>query len=683
MFNPLLEKSTLPYEAIPFNLITIEHFLPAVEAGLQEARAAYDTIRALPKEQWSFESVIEAMENTDRTLSHALTVFYNLYSANSTDEMTPLALQISQMSVEFNSDISCDPKLFESVRYLYEQRTTLGLTREQERVLERTYTSFTRNGALLSEEDKAKLRALDIELQRLSLTFSNNVLKDTKAYSLHITNLDDIDGLPESAVETAKHEAEKRGLEGWIITLDMPSYLPFMKYCKNRELRKELSLASSSRAHSGATDNRPLILQIVRLRQQRAELLGYASHAHFMLEDRMAGTPDKVDNLHEQVFQIAKPFAEKELQELADYAKNHDGIEQLMPWDTAFYTELLRHSKYFYDDRTLRPYFPLEQTLEGMFTIANKLYDISLQKLDYIPTYAEGIQVFEAKDNATGKHLGLLYFDLFPRAGKKQGAWCSQLRRQAKVDGIDYRPHATIVANFTPPTANKQALLSYPEVRTLFHEFGHSLHVLFSDCTYETVATTSVSWDFVELPSKFMENWIRHKDALSLFAKHYKTGEPMPEEIMDNVLQSVYFHEGMHSIRQTSLGTLDMAWHSPAGAQATSVEEFEESVTERFRLLPKADDYAFSPHFLHIFQGGYAAGYYSYKWSEVLEADAFELFLETGIFNKDSAERFRRFILSRGGSEDARTLYELFRGKKPGLEPLFRRAGFLPTETTT
>ncbi|PHK17098.1 peptidase M3, partial [Nostoc linckia z15] len=548
---------------------------------------------------------------------------------------------------------------------------------EQATLLEKKYKSFARNGANLPEEKKTRLREIDKQLSKLSLEFGENVLAETNAYQLHITDEADLSGLPEGAVEAARELAAAQEKEGWIFTLDHPSYLPFMTYADNRDLRKKLALAFGAKAYQGNEyDNREIVKDIVKLRHERANLLGYGSHADFVLEERMAGSPQKVKEFLKDLLEKAKPAAEKEFTQLTGFAEELDGIDQLQKWDGAYYSEKLKQKLFNLDDEKLKPYFQLEKVLNGAFTIAEKLYGLSFKEVNDIDKYHPDVQTFEVVDEG-GNLTAVFYADFFPRKGKRNGAWMTSFKPQYIKDGINERPHVSIVCNFTKPTATKPSLLTFNEVTTLFHEFGHALHGMLANTNYPTLSGTSVYWDFVELPSQVMENWCYEPEALELFAHHYQTGDMIPMEYIEKIKESASFQEGMATLRQLSFGLLDMGYHSMDPAGITDVKIFEMEQFASTQLYPDVPENVMSTAFSHIFQGGYASGYYSYKWAEVLDADAFEFFQQNGIFDKETAAKFKENILSKGGTEHPMLLYKRFRGQEPKPDALLKRAGLI------
>ncbi|HEY8399914.1 MAG TPA: M3 family metallopeptidase, partial [Cytophagaceae bacterium] len=579
---------------------------------------------------------------------------------------------------EYSNDILLDEALFQRVKSVYEKKDQLILSAEAQTLLDKTYKSFVRNGANLSEEKKNRLREIDKELSQLSLQFGENVLKETNEYQMEVTDEKDLSGLPEQVKEAAAMTAKERGKEGsWIFTLQFPSYIPFMTYADNRALREKMFRAYGSKAFKGDDkDNKEIILKMVRLRKERANLLGYKSHAHFVLEERMAEAPDKVMDFLNNLLKYAKPVGEKEVQELTKYAQAKDGLDQLKRWDVAYYSEKLKKEKYSIDDEMLKPYFKLENVIDGVFKVAGKLYGLQFKELDNVEVYHPEVKVYEVLDEL-GQHTAVLYADFFPRPGKRNGAWMTSFRGQKKVGNENIRPHISIVCNFTKPTNTKPSLLTFNEVTTLFHEFGHALHGILADTKYESLSGTSVYWDFVELPSQVLENWVYEKESLDLFARHYETGEPIPIELVQKIKESATFMEAYQTVRQVGLAKLDMGWHIEEVERVNDVAEYERELNEDTDLLPSVEGTNTSCSFSHIFQGGYSSGYYSYKWAEVLDADAFEFFQEKGIFNKDTADLFRKHVLSAGGSEHPMVLYKRFRGKEPSPEALLRRSGIL------
>jgi len=672
MKNRLLE----PFDVAPFEHLENSHFKPAFLKALETAREEIATI-ANAAEEATFENTIEALEFAGLHLDRISSLFFNLNSAETNEEIQQIAQEISPLLTEFGNDIVLNEALFKRIKSVYDHQQAFNLNREQEMLLEKKYKHFCRNGANLNAEDKTRLRALDTQLAKLKLTFGEHVLAETNRFEMHLLTEKDMEGLPEGAREAAAQLAESKGKEGWLITLDYPSYIPFMTYAKNRELRKKLALAFGSKGfHKDALDNQENVLQIAKLRHERARLLGYATHAHFVLEERMAETPEKVTSFLNELLEKAKPAAMLELEELKAFAKKTDGINELQKWDQSYYSEKLKQQRFNLDDEKLKPYFKLENVVEGVFSVAQKLFGLRFVQVFDVETYHQDVKTYHVKDSEEN-FIALFYADFHPRAGKRGGAWMTSYKPQYKRGKLAERPHISIVCNFTKPTNTRPSLLTFNEVTTLFHEFGHALHGMLANTSYPSLSGTSVYWDFVELPSQVMENWCYEKEALELFAKHYETGELIPMEYIDKIKESSNFQEGMATLRQLSFGFLDMQWHAKDPSNIASVKEYEKKAFEGTQLFPDSPETCMSTSFSHIFQGGYSAGYYSYKWAEVLDADAFAYFKENGIFNPEIAEKFKQYILSKGGTEKPMVLYKRFRGSEPNMEALLKRAGLL------
>ncbi|WP_422860854.1 M3 family metallopeptidase [Flagellimonas sp. S174] len=672
MSNPLLT----PFDKAPFEQIKNEHFKPAFLQAIEEAKKEIDQITQNP-EPPSFENTLMALDFSGQQLDRISSLFFNLNSAETNEEIQKIAQEVSPLLSEFSNDITLNEALFQRIKSVYEQRDTLKLSEEEKTLLEKRYKSFSRNGANLNEEGKKRLREIDKELAQLKLKFGENVLAETNKYEMHLVEEELLKGLPEGAKEAAAQLAKSKEKEGWLVTLDYPSYIPFMKYAENRALRKELSSAFGSKGfHKDELDNQQNVLKIVNLRHERANLLGYESHAHFVLEERMAETPKKVFGFLNELLEKAKPAAEKEFAELEAFAKKIDGIERLEKWDSAYYAEKLKQEKFDLDDEKLKPYFKLENVIDGVFKVAEKLFDLNFKEVFTIEKYHEEVKTYEVYDG-NDNMVSLFYADFHPRPGKRGGAWMTSYKSQYIQNGENSRPHISNVCNFTKPTETKPSLLTFNEVITLFHEFGHALHGMLANTTYPTLSGTSVYWDFVELPSQVMENWCYEKEALELFAHHYETGELIPMELVQKIKDSSTFHEGMATLRQLSFGFLDMEWHGSDPSHITNVKDHETKAFESTRLFPDTPETCMSTAFSHIFQGGYSSGYYSYKWAEVLDADAFAYFKENGIFNKEVADKFKNHVLSKGGTENPMTLYKRFRGAEPKIEPLLERAGLI------
>ncbi|MGJ5642142.1 M3 family metallopeptidase [Formosa sp. S-31] len=674
--NILQQTFSTTYQSAPFNAIKNEDFLPAITQLIEDTKAEIDSITSNP-ESATFENTIEALEFTGQQLDRVTSIFFNLNSAETNDEIQKIAQEVSPLLSEFGNDITLNAELFKRVKAVYDIKDTLDLNEEQSMLLEKKYKSFSRNGANLPEDKKTILRTLDKELSKLKLSFGENVLAETNAFEMHITEEDDLTGLPEGAKEAARQLAESKDKEGWLITLDYPSYIPFMTYAENRELRKKLAIAFGKKGfHNDKLDNQDIVLQIAKKRHERANLLGYKTHADFVLEERMAKTPDTVLNFLNDLLDKAKPAALKEFKTLEAFAKELDNIDQLEKWDSAYYAEKLKQKLFDLDDEKLKPYFKLEHVIAGAFTIAEKLYGLHFEEIDTIDKYHPEVLTYKVTDS-DGQLVAVYYADFFPRPGKRNGAWMTVYKPQFIKNGDNSRPHISIVCNFTKPTKSKPSLLTFNEVTTLFHEFGHALHGMLANTTYPSLSGTSVYWDFVELPSQVMENWCYEKDALELFARHYETGELIPMELVSKIKESATFNEGMQTLRQISFGLLDMSWHGQDPSAITNVKAQELKAFESTKLYPDVAENCMSTSFSHIFQGGYSSGYYSYKWAEVLDADAFEYFKEQGIFNKDVATKFKTYVLSQGGTVDPMTLYKKFRGKEPQPEALLKRAGLI------
>lgn len=673
--NPLLEKFNTPFETMPFNKLKNEHFIEALDVAIERARKEYDEIKATKSP--NFENVVEAFDSAGRLVATISGLFFNLHSAETNNKMTEIAKEISPKLSSFRNDIILDEDLFSHFQTVYEKKDFYDLSQEQVILLDKFYKQFVRNGALLSTEQKDTLREIDIELSKLSVDFSDNLLQETNNYKLVIDSREDLLGLPEDTIKQAAKSAQEKGLEGkWIFTLDYTSLSPFITYSQRRNLREAIVKANGSKCFLGnERDNREIVKRLACLRHERALLLGYPSHAHFVLEERMATSPEKVDELAVQIKAKAKGAAEADINEIRALAKK-DGINDLQSWDYSFYAEKLKKERFNIDDELMRPYFQLENVIEGVFGVAKKLYGLEFIERGDIPIYHLDVKTYEVVDE-NGKFVSVLYADFFPRPGKRSGAWMTEYRGQWKEGDKDIRPHVSIVCNFTRPSDLKPSLLTFNEVTTLFHEFGHALHGMLSDVRYETLSGTSVFWDFVELPSQILENWAYEKECLDLFAKHYETGSPIPSEMVEKIKESANFQEGRQTMRQLSLGVLDMAWHRADPSQIQDIEAFEIESTKGLNFLPHIEGTCVSCSFGHIFAGGYSAGYYSYKWAEVLDADAFSHFKENGIFNREIATKFKEHVLSKGGSEHPMELYKKFRGQAPSIDPLLKRAGLI------
>ena len=676
MKNPLLTESPLPFGAPQFDKIENEHYLPAFEEGIAEAKAEIDAIVA-NEEEPTFENTIEAMEFAGGKLNSAASVFYALMEAHTNEQMQQIAEEISPMLTEYSMYVSLNADLFKRVKAVYEKRNELGLDVDQMKLLEDNYKSFVRGGANLSDEDKALYSKWSEELSLATLQFSKNVLAATNAYTLNITDEADLAGLPEYVKTMAAETAADKGLEGWAFTLDAPSYSPFLQYSENRELRKQIWTAYNTRALGGEFDNTEVVRKIVDLRIKIANILGYETYADYALEERMAKDKKTAVDFIMNLLKPSLEFAKKDIADVFAYAKKN-GFEgkRLESWDFSYWSERYKEAEYSLSAEELKPYFQLESCIDAVFGLASRLYGISFEERKDLPVYHEDVKVYEVKDN-DGSHLALFYADFFPRASKRGGAWMTSFRDQSIKDGVEKRPHITIVCNFTKPTADAPALITHDELTTFLHEFGHALHGMFAEGRYPSLTGTSVSRDFVELPSQIMENWAFEPEYLNSFAKHYQTGEPIPAELIEKIVAAKNYLAGYAQVRQLHYGWLDMSWHTLTELPAESTIEFESKALAPYAIMPAVEGAAFSGSFSHIFSGGYSAGYYSYKWAEVLEADAFSLFKEKGIFNTEVAASFRENILSKGGTMDEAVIYRNFRGHDPQPEALMEKLGLV------
>jgi len=664
------------HNTAPFSKINNEDYIPAFDQAIASTRTEIDAI-ANTVEPATFDNTIVALAFSGMSLDRLSSIFFNLHSAETNDELEQIAQDVAPKLAALGNDITFNFDLFKRIKQVYDHKEKLDLTLEQTTLLEKNYKDFVRNGALLSDDKKEQLRAIDTELSLLKLKYGEHVLADTNAYELHLTDEAELAGLPDGVKEAAAGLARSQEKTGWIFTLDYPSYIPFVTYAENRELRKIISIAAGKKAYQdNENNNEEIVLKIAKLRFQRAQLLGYETHAHFVLEERMAQNPDKVNAFLDDLLTKAKPAAKHEFQELRSFASETDGITILEKWDGAYYAEKLKQKKFQLDDEQLKPYFKLENVLQGAFEIAGKLFGLRFSEVQTIDKYHKDVQTFEVKDDEDN-FIAVFYADFFPRKGKRNGAWMTSFKPQYKKDGKNERPHVSIVCNFTPATETKPSLLTFNEVTTLFHEFGHALHGMLADTVYPTLSGTAVFWDFVELPSQIMENWCYEQEALALFAKHYETGEPIPMDLVEKIRESASFLEGMATLRQLSFGKLDMGWHGQDPTTIDNLKKFENDQFASTQLYPDVTDNAMSTSFSHIFNGGYSSGYYSYKWAEVLDADAFDYFKQNGIFNKEIATKFKNTVLSKGGTEHPMSLYKQFRGQEPTVEALLKRAGLM------
>ena len=674
MSNPLLQEWETPFGTPPFQSFKIDHFKPAVEETIRSATEEIRIITENP-EPPSFENTIAALDRIGDRLGDVTSILFNLNSAETTKEIQAVAHDVSPILTRFSNDITMNEKLFSRVKYIYEKRDSAGLNVEQMMLLEKNYRNFILGGAGLDEKKKLRFREISEELSQLSIKFEENILDDTNSFELHLTDKNDLAGLPDGVIDMASMEAKNRTKEGWLFTLHSPSYIPFMKYSDKRNLREKMLRAYTSRAfHSDTHDNRSLALKIANLRLELANILGFNNFAELVLGDRMADTTSKVESFLNELFTASNPAAHRDYENVREFAITTGHTGNIERWDWPYYSEKLRKAKYDIDDEVLKPYFVLENVEKAILDLASTLYGIRFIINDQIPVYHKEVKTWEVRDNY-GAFLAVLYIDYFPRKGKNGGAWMTSFREQRSDKGKEVRPLISIVANFTRPTESKPSLLTFDEVTTFLHEFGHSLHGMLTKCTYESLSGTNVARDFVELPSQFMENYAFEKEWLSQWAVHYKTGERLPEDLIEKIKASSTFNEGYACIRQLGFGFLDMAWHTITSQVTLDIAEFESSAVAKTELFPPVEGSNTSVSFGHIFGGGYASGYYGYKWAEVLDADAFMQFRETGIFNRDTAFSFRKNILEKGGTDKPMNLYKNFRGKEPTIDAFLKRSG--------
>lgn len=676
MENPLLTESPLEYGAPQFDKIKNEHYLPAFKQAIKEAKEGIDAIVANPDEP-TFENTIEPMEFGGENLERVASIFYNLMEADTNEEMQAIAEEVAPMMTEFSMYVSLNEKLFERVKAVYEARESLNLEPDQLRLLEKRYKEFARGGANLSAEDKVTYSKLSEELSLLQLSFSKNVLAATNAFTLELTDEAELEGLPDFVRAIGKQAADDKGREGWVFDLSYPSYGPFMKYSTRRDLREKMYMAYNSKANGGEFDNTQIVKDIAEHRIKIANILGYPTWADYELEERMVKTPAEVNAFIKSLMDPSLPAARKEVDEIYKYAKaNGFEADTLMPWDFSFWSERYKAANYNLNDAELKPYFQLENCIDAVLGLATRLYGLQFTPRPDLPGYHKDVKVFDVKDE-DGRHLALFYTDFFPRESKRGGAWMTEFRGQSIENGVEKRPFISIVTNFSKPTADAPSLLTHDELTTFLHEFGHSLHGMMAEGRYGSMTGTSVARDFVELPSQIMENWAFEPEYLSGFAKHYQTGEVIPQELIDKIVATKNYLAAYSQVRQLDFGTLDMAWHNRSEMPAEGTAEFEKAVLKTSALMPQVAETCQSTSFSHIFTGGYSAGYYSYKWAEVLEADAFSLFKENGIFNREVAGAFRREILSKGSTEDEAVLYRNFRGHDPKPEALLKKLGII------
>ncbi len=671
--NPLLSDYNTPFDTPPFDKIEVTDYLPAFKVAIAEGKKEIDAI-ANNTEAPTFENTVVALDRSGALLSRVSGVFFNVNSAETNDEMQAVAQEVSPLLSDFHNDINLNELLFARVKAVYDQKESYSFSEEQKTLLEESYQDFARSGANLKGADRKRYREISKRLSKLSLDFDENVLKATNAYLLNITDEADLAGLPIYVKEAAALKAKQENQQGWTFDLTMPSYLPFIKYADNRDLRKTLYVKYASKTYGGDYDNAEVLKEIVNLRLERSQLLGYKTYADYALADKMAKSPEGVYELLDQLYNEAMPVAKKEMEELRAYAVKMGLKGDLMPWDFSYYSEKLKDEKYSLNDELLKPYFELESVKKAVFGLATRLYGITFTKNDEISVYNPEVDVYEVK-NDDDSPLAILYTDFHPRKGKNGGAWMNNIKEQWCVGDVNSRPQVVVVMNFTRPTETLPALLTFDELETFLHEFGHALHGMLANTTYASLSGTNVKRDFVELPSQLMENWAMEPEYLKGFAKHYKTGEVIPDDLIEKLKRSKHYHAAYSAVRQLSFGYLDMAWHSIDKPIDSSVKDFEEKAWAKTQLFDvKIDNACMSTQFGHLFAGGYAAGYYGYKWAEVLDADAFQAFKENGIYDKTTAVALRH-LLEKGGSEDPMKLYMAFRGKAPSVDAILERDG--------
>ncbi|MBK7134455.1 MAG: M3 family metallopeptidase [Bacteroidales bacterium] len=672
--NPLLAEWNTPFNTPPFNLIETSYYYPAVEEAIKLAEKEIQIITD-NSDNPTFKNTIAALDNAGEKLGRIASVLFNLNSAETNKQLQEAAQMVSPVLTRFSNDITLNTRLFERIVNIFEKKNTAGYTTEEKILIERKYRNFMLGGAGLKEHERERFRTISEELSTLALKFDENVLEETNSWVLHLTDRSDLAGLPENLTETAAKEAVSRDKEGWIFTLHYPSYVPFMQYSEKRHLREKMFRAYSSRAfRENEFDNRNIVIKIVNLRLEIAKMLGFRNYAEMVLGDRMADTPEKVEKFLEDLYTASKPAAFRDLNTIKKFAAEEGLKEPLERWDWAYYSEKLKKKLYDIDDETLKPYFSLEKVETAIFGLATKLYGIRFSANKNIPVYHPDVKTYEVYDN-DDTFLAILYVDYHPRTGKSGGAWMTSYRDQRKKNKMDIRPFISIVSNFTRSSESRPSLLSFNELTTFLHEFGHALHGMLTKCTYESLSGTNVARDFVELPSQFMENYAFEKEWLDTFAVHYKTGEKLPAELIAKIKEAASYNEGYACYRQLSFGFLDMAWHSLEDHPEIDISDFENRIMSKTELFPPVEGLNMSAAFGHIFGGGYAAGYYGYKWAEVLDADAFQYFQETGIFNNKTAESFRKNILEKGGTENPASLYKNFRGREPSIDALLKRSG--------
>jgi len=673
--NPLFSEFDTPFQVPPFDKIKEEHYLPAFKEGMEQENMEIDAVVNNP-EAPTFENTIEAVESTGSLLRKVGSVFGVLNGSMTNDNMQNIAREIAPLRSKHRDNIRLNEKLFKRIKAVYDQKDKLDLTTEQNTLLVKYYKDFVRSGANLDEEKKTRLKEINQEMSILTVKFGENVLKENNRFKMVIDKEEDLAGLPQAVITGAAEAAKERGHEGkWVFTIHKPSMIPFLQYSENRALREKIFKAYINKGNNNdELDNKDNLAKIAALRVERANLLGYKTHADYVLENNMAKKPENVYTFLEQLWKPALKMAKKEAMELQEMISKEGHDFKLQAWDWWYYSEKLKKAKYALDEEMLRPYFKLENARDGAFSVASKLYGIQFIEREDIPKYHEDARVFEVKE-ADGSHIGILYTDYFPRASKRGGAWMNSFRKQSRLHGKDIYPVITNNGNFSKPTGDKPALISSEEVLTLFHEFGHGLHGLLSDCTYNRLSGTSVSRDFVELPSQIMENWAFEPEVLKMYAKHYETGEVIPQELIDKLKKASHFNQGFVTVEYLAASFLDMDWHTLEEAKELDVHEFETQSLNKIGLIPEIIVRYKSPYFNHIFSGGYSSGYYSYIWAEVLDADAFEAFKETSLFDQKTAQAFRKNVIERGGTEDPMVLYKRFRGAEPKVEFLLKKRG--------
>jgi peptidyl-dipeptidase Dcp len=674
MNNPLLQHWNTPYETPPFQLIGTGHFEPAIKEAIKLAEKEIVIISENP-ENPTFENTLAALDGTGEKLGSVSSMLFNLNSAETSTELQTVAREVSPLLTRFSNDVTLNKKLFARIKTVYETQGSSGLTSEEQMLLEQKYRAFILGGAGLEEGKKKRFREISEELARLSLKFEENVLKETNSFELHLTDINDLAGLPEGIVEMASMEAKKRKKDGWIFTLHAPSYMPFMQYSDRRHLREKMLKAYASRSFSGNDhDNRILVQQITSLRLEIANILGFKSFADMVLGDRMAENPGKVESFLNELYYASHPAALRDYENIKKFASENGHPGELERWDWAYYSEKLKKAKYNIDDEVLKPYFSLNSVIKAIFDLAAELYGIRFTENNNIPVYHREVKTCEVSD-ADGSFLAILYLDFHPRPGKNSGAWMTSFREQWSGKSKEIRPLVSIVTNFTRATETRPSLLTFNELSTFLHEFGHALHAILSKCTYRSISGTNVARDFVELPSQFMENWAFEHEWLDKWAAHYETGEKIPQDTIKRIKEASAFNEGYACDRQLGFGFLDMAWHTITSPVGADIAEFESKAIMKTELFPKIESTNISCSFTHLFGGEYAAGYYGYKWAEVLDADAFKHFKENGIFNKEVASSFRKNILEKGGTDKPMNLYVSFRGKEPSIDAFLERSG--------